>query len=170
MPLFPELENLGAAMDFIDGIYEVVEHIPLFGGFSYPDIERLSAYMECFGAPAGTALLEEGQDGDWLILLLTGSIEVVKKDEQGVARPIAIAGPGSTVGEMSLIDGRKRNASCITLEPTDFAVLTRSALNSMLAGHSDLCARLLLVLLTEMTSRLRAANERLMPHIGIAAV
>jgi len=164
-PLYPELENLGAATAFIGDIFEVIEHIPLFGDFSYAEIERLCDYMDCYGAPADAQLLKEGAEGDFLLLILTGLVEVRKIDTDGSCKAIATVGPGNTIGEMSLIDGRERYASCVTVEPTDFAVLRRNALNALLALEPMLGARFLLVLLTEMTRRLRDANERLLPYI-----
>jgi CRP-like cAMP-binding protein len=83
---------------------------------------------------------------------------------------ITSVGPGAIVGEMSLVDGQKRNASCVTREPTDFAVLRRGALNILLKRSPALGARFLLVLLTEMTRRLREANQRLLPFIAPATV
>jgi len=165
-PLYPELENLGAATAFIGDIFEVIEHIPLFGDFSYAEIERLCDYMDCYGAPAGAQLLQEGAEGDYLLLILTGAVEVFKADPNGERKVIATVGPGNTIGEMSLIDGHERHASCVTVEPTDFAVLRRNALNALLALEPMLGARLLLVLLGEMTRRLREANERLLPFIS----
>lgn len=168
--LFPDLENLGAATGFIDDIFAIIEQIPLFGDFDLIEVELLSAYMECFGAPAGTTLLEEGQEGDFLLLLLTGSIDVFKAMPGQGSKLIATVGPGAILGEMSLVDGQKRNAKCVTREPTDFAVLRRGSLNVLLGRNPALGARFLLVLLTEMTRRLREANQRLLPFIAPATI
>ncbi len=66
---------------------------------------------------------------------------------------------------MSLIDGLRRFASCVTTMPTDFAVLTRYRLNTILEEHPLLGAKLLLVLLQLMTARLRDATTRMLPTI-----
>ncbi|MBI5785444.1 MAG: cyclic nucleotide-binding domain-containing protein [Rhodocyclales bacterium] len=168
--LFPELENLGAATGFIDEIFEIMEHIPLFGEFDLAEVEQLSAYMECFGAPSGVTLLEEGKEGDYLLLILTGSVDVYKAMPGQGTKLMATVGPGAILGEMSLVDGQKRNASCVSREPTDFAVLRRGPLNVLLGRNPALGARFLLVLLTELTRRLREANQRLLPFIAPATV
>ena len=168
--LFPALENLGAATGFIDDIFDIMEQIPLFGEFDLTEVEQLSAYMECFGAPSGAELLREGQEGDYLLLILTGSVDVFKSMAGQGNKLITSVGPGAIVGEMSQVDGQKRNASCVTREPTDFAVLRRGALNILLKRSPALGARFLLVLLTEMTRRLREANQRLLPFIAPATV
>lgn len=168
--LFPGLENLGAATGFIDDIFAIIEQIPLFGEFNLLEVEQLSAYMECFGAPTNTLLLEENKEGDFLLLVLTGSIDVFKVMPGQGSKLMATVGPGAILGEMSLVDGQKRNASCITREPTDFAVLCRGSLNVLLGRNPVLGARFLLVLLTEMTRRLREANQRILPFIAPATV
>ncbi len=160
-----DLEYLGAAARFIDDILGIIDRIPLFGGFSRPEVERLTAYMECYGAPRGTRLLTEGEEGDFLLLILTGSVDVVKHLAGHGDKLVATVGPGDTIGEMSLVDGKQRNASCVTREPTDVAVLRRGALNEMLRREPMLAARLLLVLLEEMTRRIRESNARLLPYM-----
>ncbi|HTY04823.1 MAG TPA: cyclic nucleotide-binding domain-containing protein [Rhodocyclaceae bacterium] len=168
--LYPSLENLGAATGFIDEIFGIMEQIPLFGDFDLTQVEQLAAYMECFGAPSATTLLQEGQEGDYLLLVLTGSVDVIKSMPGQGNKLVATVGPGGILGEMSLVDGQKRNASCIAREPTDFAVLRRGSLNVLLNRSPALGARFLLVLLTEMTRRLREANQRMLPFIAPSTI
>jgi len=103
--------------------------------------------------------------GDFLIIILTGQVEVIKEADDTQKKLVTRVGPGSFLGEMSLIDGQRRFASCITMQPTDFAVLTRQKLNTILADHPQLGAKLLLVLLQLMTTRLRDATTRMLPTI-----
>jgi CRP/FNR family transcriptional regulator, cyclic AMP receptor protein len=162
--IYPELEYLGSARRFMDDILQVIDQIPFFGGFSDQEIQALSGYMGCYGAPRNTRLLAEGASDDHMLLLLTGRVAVLKKDEQGFDRMVAEAGPGATLGEMSMIDGSPRSASCVTTEPTDFAVLTRNGLNDIFMDSPRLGNKLLLVLLQSTMKRLREASKRLMPH------
>jgi CRP-like cAMP-binding protein len=116
--------------------------------------------MHCFSAPAGTVLLQEGEEGDHLILLLAGQVIVRKTDIGGTVHSLAMVGPGSILGEMSLIDGERRFASCVTAEPTRFAVMSKSELNEILALHPRLANKFLTMLLQMMVSRLRDMGTR----------
>ncbi len=118
--------------------------------------------MQCYAAPRDFKLISEGDAGDFLLLILTGSVEVTKQNDDGVV-VIANVGVGSTLGEMSMIDGNVRFASCTTLVPTDFAVLTRDSFNNVLIQMPRLGNKLLLTLLQTTTSRLRETCERLVP-------
>ena len=165
-PAFNDLEPLGSALGFVDEIQKVVEQLSLFDGFTLSDYTMLCEYMECFGARRNVTLLTEGTKGDFLIVVLTGEVEVIKETDQSKKKRVTRVGPGSFLGEMSLIDGQRRFASCITTKPTDFAVLTRQRLNDIIAEHPQLATKLLLVLLQLITTRLRDATTRMLPTIS----
>ena len=163
--LFPDLVDLGSAANFFDEIHEVVKGLSLFEGFSRHESALLCDYMACYGAPSRSTILAEGESGDFLIIILTGRINVVKTGAPGESKIVAQLGPGGFLGEMSLFDGQQRFASCITVEPTDFAVLSRDCLNDILVDHPRLGNKLLLILLQLMTERLRLATTRMLPTI-----
>ena len=160
-----DLVDLGSASGFVDEIREIVKSLTVFEGFSDQESTLLCDYMECFGAPSHAAILKEGDPGDFMIILLTGRIDVVKADEQGQVKKVADLGPGAFLGEMSLFDGRPRFASCITVQPTDFVVLSRDRLNDILRDHPRLGSKLMLILAQAMTERLRDATSRMLPTI-----
>ena len=162
--LYPQLQSLGNASLYLDEIVEI-EHVKLFEDFSKAEIEALCRYMICYAAPRGFRLLTEGDEGNYLLLILTGKVEVTKQVESGEARHIAIAEPGMSLGEMSMIDGAPRSASCDTIIPTDFAVLSRSSLNAILVQMPRLGNKFLLVLLQLMTTRLRNTSDLFFPKV-----
>jgi CRP-like cAMP-binding protein len=75
---------------------------------------------------------------------------------------MGVAGPGKTLGEMSLIDGEPRFASCVTLEPTLFAVLDRAALIRVVSDEPRVGVKLLMELLLLLNQRLRSVSGELM--------
>ncbi len=170
IPMFPDLEHLGSASGFVDEILEVVKTLAPFEGFTATECAALCEYMECFGAPSSASILDENNPGDFLIVILTGRIDVVKAYGESDKKIVAHVGPGGFVGEMSLVDGQRRFASCVTTEPTDFAVLTRGGLNEILVDHPRLGNKVLLILLQLMTCRLRDATTRMLPTIVGASI
>ncbi len=168
--LFPSLEYLGAATRYIDEICEIVDRVPLFGDLEIPEVESLCAFMHCFGAPRGVTLITEGREGGFLLIILTGKVKVVKQSADGIATTIDVVGPGASLGEMSMLDGQRRFASCVTVEPTDFAVLSRDDLGEIVHNMPRLGNKFLLLLLQVMAGRLRSASNRLLPHIAGATV
>ncbi len=163
--IYPNLECLGSADRYIDDIVEIIDHIKLFEDFSTDELNVLCHHMRCYAAPRDCTLLEEGVDGDFLLLILSGSVNVTKLTLKHEIKVIAEANAGDTLGEMSLIDGRPRFASCRTNTPADFAMLTRDSLNEILVHHPRLGNKILLVLLQLMSVRLRESCDRFLPSV-----
>lgn len=164
-PRFPQLEDLGGASAYVEEIQAILKSESHCEGFNRQESALLCDYMECFGAPSRSTLVRESDYGDFLIVILTGRIKVVKSAATSDEKVIAQVGPGGFLGEMGLFGDQPRFASCITSEPTDFAVLTRDALNDILVDHPRLGNKVLLTLLQLLSERLRDATTRLLPSI-----
>jgi len=158
----PNIKTLGDAVPFVGRIREIIEVIKLFEDFEPQELEALARYMPCYRAPLGAEVIREGDHGDFMLLILEGSVEIVKKDIRGLAQIMGTAGPGKTLGEMSLIDGEPRFASCVALEPVTFAVLDRGALSRILAEEPRIGVKLMMELLMLLNQRLRSVSAQLM--------
>ena len=111
----------------------------------------------------GYRLIEEGERGDTLFIILTGRVRVFggNNDPQissakGTAeREITYGtyGVGDYFGEMSL-DGGLRSASVETLEATECAMVTRHSLKAHIAEHPEFAFDLL----AKVIRRARAAT------------
>lgn len=160
---YSDLLSLGSADQYEDEIYEIINEIKLFDNFSFDEVKCLCRYMQCYAAPTDFKILNEGDCGDYLILVLTGNVSVVKSKSQNDVKFIGLMGVGSTLGEMSMIDGCPRFASCTATVPTDFAVLTRESFNDVLLQMPRLGNKLLITLLQTVSARLREAIENPAP-------
>lgn len=163
---FPGLACLGDATIFVDRLLDIIEHIRLFEDFERHEVETLAARMRCYRAPAGACIIREGDAGDFMLIPLEGRCEIVKNDPTGVPQRIGLAGPGRILGEMSMIDGEPRFASCIALEETVFATLDRDSLSRIIADDPRLGIKLLLELVLLLSQRLRSASGRLVGGRG----
>ena len=156
------LEFLGDAMPFVGHIHEIIETIQLFEDFERSEIETLAGYMVCFRVPSGSEIIEEAEHGDFMMLLLDGNVEIVKKDLSGVGQVIGGAGPGKTLGEMSLIDGEPRFASCVALTQVEIALLNREGFSRILTEQPAVGIKLMTELLMLLNQRLRSVSSQLM--------
>ena len=96
-----------------------------------------------------------------MLLVLDGSLEVVKKNSHGLPARIALVGVGKTLGEMSVIDGEPRFASCVALTPVQYAVLDRDALTRIIADESKVGIKILMEFLMLLNQRLRTVSSQL---------
>lgn len=114
--------------------------------------------------PGGSIVMEEGDDieTDYMALVLEG--EVRAESSTGVTGEevvISIIGPGSLIGEMGVIDGAPRSATCTALTDLKLATLSRHALMGMIEKQPLVAARLLMAISAGLSERLRESNRRL---------
>jgi CRP/FNR family cyclic AMP-dependent transcriptional regulator len=106
--------------------------------------------------PKNTVLINEGDVGDALYVVLNGRVKVFASNEAGREFIIDFHGPGEYVGEMSL-DGAPRSASVITVEPTTCAVVNRAHFRDFILAHPDFA----LHLIERLIHRLRVTSGNL---------
>ena len=104
--------------------------------------------------PKNAILINEGDVGDSLYILLSGRVKVYASNAAGREVVIAFHGPGEYVGEMSL-DGSPRSASVLTLEPTTCALVTRASFRQFILAHPDFA----LHLIERLIQRVRLTTE-----------
>lgn len=168
-PLLASLEGLtrlGSATLYEDDIFEILDHIPLLEDLNRSEISQLCARMECFSAKRGDIVTGEDEEGDFLGIVLTGEVAVHKRGQDGREKQLAVIGPGTSFGELSLIDGKPRFATCVAMEPTDIAILTRDSIFDILVLNPSLGSKLLLLFLQSTSQRLRETSERLVTFLG----
>ncbi len=92
--------------------------------------------------PRNTVLINEGDQGDSLFIIMTGKVRVFSSNAAGREVVIDFHGPGEYVGEMSL-SGAPRSASVITVEPTTCAVVPRVQFRDFILAHPDFAMHLI---------------------------
>ena len=117
-------------------------------------LRRLAARGQARRYPAGMLLIHEGDYGDTLFIVVSGSVKAYSVDEKDREIVYGIYGAGEYLGEMSL-DGGPRSASVVTLETTVCVVVTRHTLRSHIADHPDFAFELL----DKVIRRARLATE-----------
>jgi len=100
-----------------------------------------------------TLLIEEGDHGDTLYLILAGRLRSYASGDKGREITYGIYGPGEYLGEMSL-DGGPRSANVITLEASSCVVITRTTLQQHITQHPEFAFELI----AKVIRRARAAT------------
>ncbi len=112
----------------------------------------------------GTLLIQEGDVGDSIHIILSGRLRSFSVDVQsGREITYGIYGPGEYLGEMGL-DGGPRSASVITLEPSVCALVRRATLDQYIAEHPAFAFELLAKVIrraraTTLTARQMALHD-----------
>ncbi len=129
----------------------------------------LGALMPKVHAAAGQVLIKEGDVGDWMLLLLSGTVDVCKADETGAASRLAVITFGAAVGEMSMLDGSPRYATCTAIDAVQAGVLTRTTIAHLIREHPAIGAKLLVKLTQLLAQRLRNTSNQVVKLVQAQA-
>ena len=118
-----------------------------------PTVAALAARGEVRRYRKGMLLIQEGDQGDTLYIVLEGRLRAFSEGDNGREITYGIYGVGEFIGEMSL-DGGPRSASVETLVDTVCAVITRATLAQYIADEPAFAFELL----AKVIRRARAAT------------
>ena len=162
------LKPVGRASDFAEEIHGLMAKTPLFSGLDIDETRKLGTFMYVYEAPPGATIINEGEAGDFMLLLMQGMVDVLRRNRYNYPSRIAVAHSGHSLGEMSMFDGEPRFASCVTLENSRIAVLTRDALMLVLGEDAKLGNKILLKLVQLLSERLRQTSAKLVSYLEAA--
>ena len=160
------LEFLGSGGVFSEQIFSLVGTSQFFAEFNREDIDLLGGYMRIYHATPKQTIIQEGDIGDYMLLIIRGEIDIFKKNLLGEQQLMTSVTPGMTLGEMSMIDGEPRFATCIALKETTFAVITRENMVKIILDKPSLGAKILIKLVTMLSHRLRHTSAMLLQYMG----
>ena len=156
------LEFLADATKFAEQIRALMPKCRLLENFSPAEVLLLTHFMDVYRAEPGVEIIREGDGGDFMLMLIEGKVEVHKRDRWNTPQLLAVVEAGRTLGEMSMIDGEARFATCIAVEPTLIAVLDRENLARIIVEQPLLGAKILMELVLMLSQRLRLTSQRLL--------
>jgi CRP/FNR family cyclic AMP-dependent transcriptional regulator len=155
-------ERVAADVEIREELETLLGRAPLFSEFDAQDVARLAAYVGLYRAEAGETIIREDDVGDFMLLITHGEVAILKQGVHGHPQRMTSVGAGTTVGEMSMIDGAPRFATCVTIEPTSFAVLTRDQMAKIVREEPRLASKILVKIAALLSARLRQTSSKLM--------
>jgi CRP-like cAMP-binding protein len=148
----------------------LMEASPLLEDFSREEADVLGQALLRVRARPGQLLIGEDDPSDWMLLLLSGTVDVGKRRlDAPVQQPspehaerIAVLRAGAVLGEMSMLDGEPRYASVWALGEVEVGVLTRAAVARLINEHPAVGAKLLVKITQLLAQRLRNTSNQLL--------
>ncbi len=102
---------------------------------------------------AGEILFREGEAGDILYVIQSGSIRITK-NIGGSEKLLAILVPGDFLGELAVLNSKPRTATATAVETTRCLLIDAKTLESMVMRNTEIAVRLI----KRLAKRLDAAN------------
>lgn len=103
----------------------------------------------------GDLLIRQGDDGQWILLLVAGRAKVVYSAPDGTEVMLAVRGPGDVLGEFALRDAGPRSATVQAVEACTAYSVSAPSFRTFVGRHSreDELDRYILAKLRESTAR-----------------
>ncbi len=141
---------------------ETLSQNRLFAGISTALLTDIGADVDLLQFDADDVVFNEGEPGDCLFLVVSGSVRISKLGRGGKQETLGIIQPGNFFGEMALIDGHPRSAQATAAVPTilgkiDSASFTRILDNAPRDLHMNF--------LRSVVERLRGINSHFITEL-----
>jgi small-conductance mechanosensitive channel/CRP-like cAMP-binding protein len=127
--------------------------VELFSPLDGEDRARLAEAMRRVRFAAGEVMIRQGDPGGSLYLLERGQVGV-SLTVDGITREIATLGSGDVLGEMSLMTGAPREATCVAKSDVTAYVVDHTTMRALLEGHPRLAEEMAAIL-----ARRQSENE-----------
>lgn len=147
-----------------------LREVGLFGGLDDETLGVLAAALPVEFFEPGVRIVSEGDPAREMFVILDGELEVLKRAPSGAEIRVAMLGPSSWFGEMSILDVQARSASVRTLAPCRVLRITSEHVDRCLYRR-DLKAYALFVMniARELSRRLRVTDSILANFMGSVA-
>ena len=135
-------------------IESALANTSLFSQCSARELRLIARLAKTRKVAPETRLLVEGEVGDRMLVLLSGSASV-----QRGGRKIATLSPGDVIGELGVLSRAPRNATVVTATDAEVAVIGQRAMNRLLADAPGFARKLL----ESLANRVRELDRKLFP-------
>lgn len=142
-------------------ISPLVAQAAFFSDLTGPETDVLNAWITAIRFPAGTFILQEGENANCLCVLIEGTVDIYRKAEPDKHLKIATIRPGETIGEMGVVDGQPLSASVIATQDSVVLMMTRQDFDRLVEQHHAIGIKLLRRIAVTISQRLRKTTGRL---------
>jgi diguanylate cyclase (GGDEF)-like protein len=131
---------------------------PPIGVVSYfDDLVRLGSETE---AAPGWFLWHEGDPGDSVVLVLSGTLDVVHQTSDGDEIVLRTVEPGAILGEIACLDGQPRSAAVRCHDPCRIVAIPAPAFRELVTRRPDILADLF----WQQIDRVRSLTQQVTQH------
>jgi CRP/FNR family cyclic AMP-dependent transcriptional regulator len=117
---------------------DLIANVPLFAGCSKTELSEIAAITDELDLPEGATLIREEERGREFLVVIDGTVKVTQK-----GRTVNELGPGSWVGEISLIADVPRTATVVATSPVRLLVITDRAFQQLIRRTPAIASKVL---------------------------
>jgi CRP-like cAMP-binding protein len=141
----------------MDVLFDVFKKNYLVVGLDEPAIKEISELAELKVYMAQELIIKQGEKSSDLFVVLDGRVKVITPSGDYLAD----VGPGSVLGEVSLIDAQPRSADAICVGTVRAAKIPAKQLRDLMNVKREMGFIVMVNLARVLCNRLRAASSRI---------
>jgi CRP-like cAMP-binding protein len=131
-----------------------------------PSDLRISAkYFNISNYSEGETIFREGDVATFICFLHQGRVSVIKNDWNGDVVVMGTECAGDNFGEMAVLDGEPRSATCVAETDCEILTLTKKELDTLLKENAFVGSEILRAIAINLSLRMRFAVGRLVNHL-----
>jgi small-conductance mechanosensitive channel/CRP-like cAMP-binding protein len=116
--------------------------VPVLASVAPDQLDELARSVSTQRFGRGEVLFRQGEQGDTLVIVLSGELEILADDRDGAQQHVARVSAGSFVGERALMTGEARSATAIASVDTVAIVIAKADMLALLQRDAELAARI----------------------------
>ena len=134
----------------------------LFDPLLPEDFHVAAGYFNISSIARDEVIFLEGDAGTFMCIIHSGQVAVQKRNHDGQLLTIATLRSGRAFGEMAVLDGERRSATCVAASQCQLLNLGKDSLEKMLNDAPKIAAKIIRALAVSLSKRLRMADGQLL--------
>ena len=148
----------------LDEINNMLLNSTLLNNFPPAEILSAARYFSIHYVVQNETIFEEGDIGTFMCLIIDGFVSVQKANQDDVNIELAKLSKDRTIGEMAVLDGERRSASCYASTDCSLLILSKDSLEKMILETPRIAAKVIRAIAVSLSRRLRMADGKLVDY------
>lgn len=145
----------------LEEISDILMDCDLFKNFPPAEVRAIARYFSISEMKKDEVIFKEGDIGSFMCIVSSGKISVLKTNQDEENVEIATLQTGRAFGEMAVLDGERRSATCSAASECNLLILSKESLDKMLLDMPAIAAKVVRAVAVSLSKRLRMADGKL---------
>lgn len=133
----------------------------VFSGIDKEQSQKVEKIIDEVTFGKDEVIFTEGDEGDSFFIIVDGSVRIVKSGEARNDEILAILEPGTSFGEMALVEKETRSATVIANDPSTLLRIRKDDFEKLLKSDKDIALTVYKNFVQMLSARLRKTSESL---------
>ena len=135
-----------------------VRRIQWMKNFTEGQQNKFACYLKVFEVTAGEMVCEEGQEDNFMVIILEGSFEVYKIN-MGTRTKLGALHASHTFGELAMFDGSPRSANVVAVTDAKIATIELSDFYKLAEDDFKIAFDIIANVVGEIGNKFRKVND-----------